>query len=255
MEMLLTLLIISIAINLSMFVVAYLFKTDKLTDISYAVTFVVLSVYGLASSVASFPYIILAAMICIWAFRLGAYLLKRIGRIGKDKRFDGKREKFLPFLQFWLLQGITVGVVMLPSILFFSYGTGKIGIVSIVGVVLWLLGLIIEAIADDQKYKFINDINNKGKWIDIGLWKYSRHPNYFGEILLWVGIYIFTLSGLSVMQGLIGLSGPLYIAVLIIFVSGIPLLEKSAYRKWGENKGYLEYKNQTSILLLLPKRK
>lgn len=255
MNILIILFIISIAINLSMFIVAYIFKTDKLTDISYAVTFVVLSLFGLISSVASLPYIILAVMICIWAFRLGIYLLQRIRRIGKDQRFDDKREKFWPFLKFWLLQGATVWLVMLPSTLFFGNESGRITALSFIGIGLWITGLVIEAIADAQKYKFINDIKNKGKWIEIGVWKYSRHPNYFGEILLWIGIYIFTLSGLNTLQSAIGLLSPLYISLLLLFVSGIPLLEKSADKKWGTDKKYQVYKKQTSVLILLPKLK
>jgi steroid 5-alpha reductase family enzyme len=194
-------------------------------------------------------------MISAWAFRLGSYLLSRIRKIGKDTRFDDKREKFWSFLGFWLLQGITVWIVMLPSILFYSNKVREISVFSIVGIIVWFIGLVIEGFADFQKYSFINDINNKGKWINIGLWKYSRHPNYFGEIMLWIGVYIFTLTGLSVLQGFIGLIGPLYIATLIIFVSGIPLLEKSAENKWGDNKEFQEYKKQTSVLLILPKLK
>lgn len=258
MNFLLTLFIISIAINLFMFFIAYYFKTDKLTDISYALTFVTLAVIGLINSNGTVLSVILTLMICIWAARLGIYLLKRIRKIGKDDRFDGKREKFWSFLGFWLLQGATVWVVMLPSSMFYSNRNTEIAnnsITSIIGIIIWLTGLSIETIADYQKYKFINDINNKGKWIDVGLWKYSRHPNYFGEIMLWFGIYLFTLSGFDTIQSLIGLIGPLYIASLIIFVSGIPILEKSADLRWGKDQNYQLYKKQTSVLVLLPNRK
>lgn len=241
-----------------MFVIAYYFKTDKLTDISYALTFVTLAVIGLINSNGNVPSIILTLMICVWAARLGIYLLKRIRKIGKDDRFDGKREKFWSFLGFWLLQGATVWVVMLPSSMFYSNQSVEVSIISIAsifGIGIWLTGLVIETIADYQKYKFINDINNKGKWIDVGLWKYSRHPNYFGEIMLWFGVYLFTLSGLDSVQALVGLIGPLYIATLILFVSGLPLLEKSADKRWGEDQNYQLYKKQTSVLVLLPNRK
>jgi len=255
MNTILTLLAVSIIINLTMFVIAYYLKTDKLTDISYAVTFVVLAVSGLISANGTLPSTILTVMICIWALRLGIYLLQRIRKIGKDKRFDGRRENFWSFLGFWLLQGVTVWIVMLPSNLFFTNEPKNISVLSVVGIVVWLVGLAIETIADYQKYSFINDIKNKGKWIDIGIWKYSRHPNYFGEIMLWFGVYLFTLSGLNTVQSLIGLIGPLYIAVLLIFVSGVPLLEKSADKKWGDNKDYQDYKRRTSVLILLPRLK
>lgn len=255
MDTLLFLFILSVILNVFMFFIAYYFKTDKLTDISYALTFVLLSILGLINSNKSLSSIILTLMLCIWAFRLGMYLLKRIRKIGKDKRFDDKRDKFWSFLGFWLLQGISVWIVMLPSNLFYSIDSSKVSFLTIIGIGIWAIGLIIEAIADYQKFQFINNIQNKGKWIETGLWKYSRHPNYFGEIVLWCGIYVFTLSGLTASQSLIGLIGPLYIATLIIFVSGIPLLEKSADKKWGEDKNYQTYKKQTSILALLPKIK
>jgi len=255
MEQLLILLGISVGINLIMFLIAFRFKTDKLTDISYAVTFVTLAFYGLISSHASITLIILTSMICIWALRLGLYLLQRIRRIGKDSHFDDKREKFWSFLGFWLLQGFTVWVVMLPSNLYYVSGGSQISILSLIGILLWICGLTIEAISDMQKYNFINNEKNKGKWIEQGLWKYSRHPNYLGEIMVWLGIYIFTLTGLNTVQSFIGLISPMYIATLLIFVSGIPLLEKSADERWGKDPKYQTYKKQTSVLLLLPKRK
>ena len=252
MNLLLAFFIISVTANLAMFVIAFYLKTDKLTDISYALTFVILALIGLINANFTFTAIILTFMICLWAARLGVYLLQRIRRIGKDKRFDGRRENFWSFLSFWLLQGITVWVVMLPSNLSYTSEVSKITIVSVIGITLWIAGLVIETVADYQKYKFINDSNNKGKWIDTGLWKYSRHPNYFGEIALWIGIYLFTLPGLSTLQAFIGLLGPVYIASLIMFVSGIPLLEKSSDARWGNDKNYQMYKKRTSVLVLLP---
>jgi len=241
--------IFSVGVNMLMFLPAYFFKTDKLTDISYALTFIALAIFGLINHAITFPSLILALMIFAWAIRLGAYLLSRIRKIGKDKRFDDKREKFWSFAAFWLIQGVTVWVVLLPSNLFFGNDVRSLPAIAYVGAIIWLIGLTIEAFSDKQKYDFINDPRNKGKWVNTGLWKYSRHPNYFGEILLWIGVYIFTIFGLSTTQAAIGILGPLYIALLIGFVSGIPLLEKSAERKWGKDKGYQEYKKSTSVLI------
>lgn len=246
---LLTTFIFSVGVNMLMFFPAYFLKTDKLTDISYALTFIALAIFGLTNHAVTFPSLVLATMIFTWAIRLGSYLLNRIRKIGKDKRFDERREKFWSFATFWLLQGVTVWVVLLPSNLFFGNDVESLPTVAYLGSLIWLIGLIIEALSDKQKYDFINDPKNKGKWVNTGLWKYSRHPNYFGEILLWIGVYIFTIFGLSQTQTLIGLLGPLYIAVLIIFVSGIPLLEKSAEKKWGEDKNYQKYKNTTGVLV------
>lgn len=255
METLLTLLLLSLGINLAMFFVAYYFRTDKLTDISYAVTFVLLSLIGLTNTEVTNTSIVLTLMVCMWAFRLGSYLLQRIQRIGKDKRFDDKRDKFWSFLGFWLIQGVTVWIVMIPTLLYYSNPSKVVVTLTVVGFFVWFLGLLIETIADSQKYNFINDTKNKGKWIDIGLWKYSQHPNYFGEIVLWFGVYLFTFSGLTDMQRIFGLISPLYIYSLIVFVSGIPLLEKSGEAKWGTDENYQLYKKQTSVLFILPKLK
>jgi steroid 5-alpha reductase family enzyme len=144
---------------------------------------------------------------------------------------------------------------LLAAIPYFSYTGTEISGLAILGVVVFLLGLIVETFADLQKYRFINNPANKGKWIDEGLWHYSRHPNYFGEITLWFGVYIFTLSAISGFDAVLGIISPIYIASIIIFVSGISLLEKGAEKKWGDNPEYLKYKKTTSPLILLPKKK
>lgn len=245
---LLTAFIASIGFNLLMFIPAYFFRTDKLTDISYALTFAFLAGFGFAQS-GSFPSLILFGMILLWAIRLGGFLLIRVWKHKKDSRFDGMRESFLRFLRFWLLQGLTVWAVLIPSILFFNNAPAAISPYASIGSGLWIIGLLIEAIADWQKYQFKNDTSNKGKWIESGLWKYSRHPNYFGEILLWIGVYVYTLFGLNQTDALIGAIGPIFIASLIIFVSGIPILEKKANEKWGDDPQYQKYKKGTGVLI------
>ena len=240
---------LAIGLNLVMFVPAYFFRTDKLTDISYALTFVLLAFYGLVTTNFSLPALVLFVMILLWGLRLGGYLFIRINKIKRDKRFDGMRENAWSFFRFWLLQGFTVSMVMIPSVLFFQNNPAELEKCACLGIGIWLLGLIIETVADWQKYKFINNPANKGQWIASGIWKYSRHPNYFGEITLWTGIFIFTTFALSTNQILIGVISPLFIAALIIFVSGIPMLEKSADKRWGDNPQYREYKRKTSELI------
>lgn len=237
-----------------MFIPAYLFKTDKLTDLSYSISFAVVAIITLLLHPITPLKIVLLAMIVLWSLRIGGYLFIRIRNIKKDKRFDGIRENFFKFLGFWTLQGFTVWVVLIPSILFFSVEERNFNTLTAIGGILWFAGLLIETISDYQKYTFINDSNNKDTWIDSGLWKYSRHPNYFGEILHWLGIYIFTTSDLSGWLLLLGFVSPVYIATLIIFVSGIPKLEQYADNRWGNNPRYIEYKKRTSILLLLPQK-
>ncbi len=155
--------LISIGINIIMFLPAYFFKTDKLTDISYAITFVVVALYGLFISGFSVANLILFLMIFFWAARLGSYLLIRIKKLKKDKRFDGMRENFWKFLRFWLLQGFTVWVVLLPTSIFFNNQIKNISFYSFIGLFIWLIGLLIETFADLQKYKFINNPINKDK--------------------------------------------------------------------------------------------
>ena len=238
-----------------MFIPAYMWKTDKLTDISYAVTFALLAVIGLIIGGISIPSIILVSAILIWSIRLGGYLLRRIHKIGRDTRFDEMRKSFWRFGRFWILQGFTVWVVLIPSMLFLIKSPTELPWYAYTGLFIWACGLIIEAIADMQKFRFINDIKNKGKWLDIGIWKYSRHPNYFGEITLWFGLYIFVFGNLSTTEAIIGIIGPLYIALLILFVSGVPLLEKRAEKKWGNNFEYRKYKQRTSVLIPWFKKK
>lgn len=249
MNLLATTFALAIGINVMMFLPAYFLKTDKLTDISYALTFVAISFFSLSLGEVTSPSLLLFLMILLWATRLGGYLLFRIQKIGKDKRFDQRREKFWSFANFWLLQGATAWIVLLPSIMFFGNKIQQLSAYSYIAMVIWLLGLLIETVADAQKFNFIGNPANQGKWISTGLWKYSRHPNYFGEILAWVGIYLFTVFGLTPIQSLAGVISPIFIATLIIFVSGIPLLEKSADKRWGDNKEYQKYKKAVGVLV------
>lgn len=242
-------LIVSLGINILMFIPAYLLRTDKLTDISYAVTFSVLGIIAIVLGGITIPALILLVAILLWASRLGIYLLIRIHKMGRDKRFDEMRKSFWRFGRFWILQGITVWIVLLPSMLFLTKSPKELSWYSCIGLVIWTFGLTIETLADIQKFRFINNLDNKGKWINSGIWKYSRHPNYFGEIILWLGLYIFVLGNLSTGEAFVGVIGPLYIAFLILFVSGVPLLEKAAEKKWGENNEYQNYKKKTSMLI------
>lgn len=242
--------IFAIGINLVMFVPAFIWKTDKLTDISYALSFIALMVFGLLRTDITPEKILIAACVVAWAIRLGSFLLARIWHIKYDKRFDGMRENFRRFLQFWLLQGVSVFIISLAVLLFLaSDNTLTLPWWSYLGIAIFLKGLIIEATADIQKFAFTNDPKNKGKWIDTGLWSKSRHPNYFGEMLVWTGLYVFAAGALSGWELLIGLASPLFIICLLLFVSGVPPLEKGADKRWGDNPKYQAYKKRTPLLI------
>ena len=246
--MIINLLLISLAIQIAFFIPAFKFKTDKLTDLSYGLTFILLALIAFLLSDMTFPKLLLLLMITTWGLRLVIYLFIRINKIKKDDRFDEIRTNFFRFLGFWLVQGITVFVVLIPALLYFQTATEFFPLVFL-GFGVWLAGLLTEGFADKQKFSFINDPKNKGRWVDIGLWKYSRHPNYLGEILCWAGIYIYVFNSLSVTYRLIGLLSPLFIIILLLFVSGIPKLEEKADKKWGDNKDYREYKKKTAALI------
>ena len=231
------------------------FKTDKVTDLSYSLSFALMAVVLVLANRAYAPVQLLAAaFVVIWAARLGAYLFSRILKIGKDARFDERRGDFLKFLGFWLLQAVAVWLVLLPVTILLSLPSPReIEGLALVGAALWALGFAIEAVSDAQKHAFRNNPENARRWIETGLWKYSRHPNYIGETLLWWGIFLFVLPNLS---GLLLLSviGPSFITLLLLFVSGIPLLEKSADLKHGADPAYQAYKRRTSLFLPLPPR-
>jgi steroid 5-alpha reductase family enzyme len=241
--------LVSIGINLVMFVPAFIFKTDKITDISYAVTFAVVAIASYMQSAESVLHKIVLVLVLMWSVRLGTFLFIRINKIGHDSRFDGIREKFFLFLRFWVLQGATVFVVMLAPIFVFAQKDTHLSLLSIFGIVIFIKGLIIEAIADAQKFRFNNDVRNKGKWIDVGIWRASRHPNYLGEMMVWTGMYITVVNSLSSRGTFVALLSPLYIIGLLLFVSGVPLLEKSANKKWGKEKSFVSYKSQVPTLL------
>lgn len=247
-------LIFSFTINMVFFAFAAAFKTDKVTDLSYSLSFFILAPVLLFSAGNSylFEQLLLTISIMIWAFRLGAYLLKRIITIGKDDRFDDKRNDFLKFLNFWILQTLVVWIVMLPFSLFLTARPVQTSPGStIIGITIFLMGIIIESFSDAQKFAYRSKEENKGHWVDTGFWKYSRHPNYFGEILVWWGLFIVTIPMLSG-WGWITIIGPMTITLFLFKVSGIPLLEKQNDIKYGDNPEFASYRENTSLLIPLP---
>jgi steroid 5-alpha reductase family enzyme len=247
--------VISLAVNAVFFAIAAIRKTDVVTDLSYSLSFALLAIalpsFGARESV----QLVASLLVLIWAVRLGGYLLTRILRIKVDHRFDEMRDKPLRFARFWLLQAIAVAVIMLPV----SYLLGRdsapdFGFWAITGVAIWLIGLVIETAADAQKSSFKGREENRERFITSGLWKFSRHPNYFGEMLVWWGVFLYAVPFLDGAAFAVVI-GPVFITLLLLFVSGIPLLERSAEAKYGDEPAYREYKRRTSILVPLPPRR
>lgn len=246
---------ISLGINGLLFIAASVFKTDVFTDLSYSLSFISLSTVILISHPAvNLLQVITVTAVILWAIRLGGYLFIRILKTKVDHRFDDRRGDPLRFGAFWLLQACTVWLLMLPVFGIAAADNPEPGSAAAIGSILFIIGLSIESIADHQKYRFKSRPENHSEFMHSGLWKYSRHPNYFGEILLWWGI---ALPGLSIFHGfeLLYFIGPLAITLLLLFVSGIPILEKSWQEKWGSREDYRDYTTRTSLLIPLPPKK
>ncbi|TFG85200.1 MAG: DUF1295 domain-containing protein [Spirochaetales bacterium] len=248
-------LLISLGINAAFFVFAALRKTDVVTDLSYSLSFAaVVLMLVLIKGVSDTYRLMAAAMVIIWAARLGSYLLGRILVSRKDHRFDGIRDKPLKFAGFWILQAITVAIVLVPVSITVSNDnvSRSFSIVSIAGAAIWLIGMLLETTADAQKSTFKR--SEQSGFMKSGLWSWSRHPNYFGEMLLWAGVYIYCLPELGA-DSVSALVGPVWITTMLLFVSGIPLLEKAADGKYGGQTDYEEYKRKVSIFLPWPPKR
>ena len=238
-------LLITVCMQLSFFAIAYGLQIDKVTDFAGTANFLLLATVTLwFGEDFSFPKIIGSLMVILWSLRLGAYLSYRILVWGEDNRFDEMRSKFLSFLGFWIMQILWVFLTCLPVVYFNSLDSpDSVNTLASIGIGMFSIGLIIEAWADYSKF---NHKLNGEKWCTSGLWKYSRHPNYFGNILLWFGIFVFCYSYEVPLWTVIG---PLWTTFLLLFVSGIPLLEASADKKYGNDSEYLQYKSNTSVLI------
>lgn len=251
MDFLIVSLLIAVGLNALLFLPAFFFKTDKLTDFSYALSFAIVATGGYLLSTQAALHTLIFGLVLAWSLRLGSFLVYRIHVQGRDNRFDEMRSQFFPFLRFWLAQGLSAWVILLAALFVWRSDSPEITTLTYVGIVIFIVGLIIEAVSDLQKFHFSRN-NTKKTWIDTGLWRMSRHPNYFGEISLWIGMYLAALSTLTTTQALWALLSPVFIAGLLIFISGIPILEKSADQKWGKQKSYQDYKKAVPILVPTP---
>lgn len=238
------------AIQWVAFIFAFAKQTEKFFDITGSLTYVgVISMAALLSANLDVRTVILWMLVVIWAGRLGTFLFRRIHKAGRDDRFDEIKPSFFRFLNTWTLQGLWVTLTMSAALIAITSTTRKeLDIFAWIGLAIWSLGFSLEALADSQKSKFNADPANVGKFIHTGLWSRSRHPNYFGEITLWVGILIIALPVLQGWQW-VALISPVFVTLLLTRVSGIPMLEKKADKKWGGQPEYEEYKRKTPVLI------
>jgi steroid 5-alpha reductase family enzyme len=237
------------------FVPAYLLQTERFFDITGSLTYVAVVVVAvLLSAGTDARSLLLLAMVVVWAVRLGSYLFVRIRKAGADARFEDIKPSFPRFLNTWTLQGLWVTLTLAAALAAITTTERvALGTVTAIGLLVWVVGIALEATADAQKSRFRADPANRDRFIQTGLWSWSRHPNYFGEILLWIGVAIVALPALRGWQW-VTLISPVFVALLLLRVSGVPLLEKAAEEKWGGQLDYEAYKYRTSLLVPRPPR-
>ena len=241
---------LAILIQWLAFIPAYRQQTEKFYDITGSITyFLVVTLALVFSPGIDARALLLWALVVVWAVRLGSFLFRRIQKAGRDDRFDEIKPSFIRFLNAWTIQGLWVTFTMAAALVAITTTARKgLDLFALIGFLVWVFGFGIEVIADTQKSRFNADSANKGKFIRTGLWSRSRHPNYFGEIVLGVGV---TLIALPLLHGWqwVALISPVFVTLLLTRISGVPLLEKKADQKWGGQAEYEAYKKATPVLI------
>ena len=241
--------IFSFLIHWIAFIPSYFFKTEKFYDLTGSLTYIATILFALYAT-GSFQNVqpgnlIIGIAIIIWALRLGSFLFMRIHKDKKDGRFDSIKTSFSQFLMTWTLQGMWVFICSSAALIAIANPTGAvINIVFIIGLIMFVVGFVIEVIADNQKTAFRSVPENKDLFINEGLWARSRHPNYFGEITLWTGITVMAISTFEGMNYL-AIFSPIFSYLLLNYVSGVRMLEYRGHKKWGHLEEYNAYKKST----------
>ncbi len=232
------------------FVPSYLFQTEHFFDLTGSISYIA----TVALALLAYPDMdlrgqLICLMIAIWAARLGSFLFLRVKKAGKDRRFDEIKTKFFRFAFTWTLGGAWVFITMAAGLAAITSAEQKyMGVLGYLGAAIWLGGFAIEVVADNQKTRFRSDPANADKFITTGLWSRSRHPNYFGEIVLWLGITLMALPVLSGWQ-YVTLISPLFVILLLMKISGVKLLEESGLKRWKDDPAYQAYLHSTPVLI------
>jgi steroid 5-alpha reductase family enzyme len=235
------------------YIPAFIFKTEKFYDLTGSLTYISAILLALYSTNTSQSFdlggLIIGLAIIVWAIRLGSFLFMRIHKDKKDGRFDSIKTSFSQFFMTWTLQGMWVFICSSAALVAIANPTGVvINSVFMLGLALFILGFLVEVIADNQKTVFRSIPENKDLFINEGLWARSRHPNYFGEITLWTGI---TVMGISTFEGMnyLAIFSPIFSYLLLVYVSGVRMLEYRGHKKWGHLEEYQNYKKNTPKLI------
>ena len=238
------------------FIPSYIFETEHYFDLTGSLTYVSVTLLAILFTVdISLRDILLALFVWIWAFRLGSFLFIRVKKAGSDGRFDLMKKDFWWFLMTWTIQGLWVFLTLAMALAAItSESKMAIDVFAVIGTLIWIFGFSIEVIADQQKTNFKDDPANKDSFITVGLWSWSRHPNYFGEMVLWIGIAVIAFPVLIGWQ-LVALISPIFVIFLLTRISGITMLESRGYKKWKDDPAYIDYLERTSVLVPFPPKK
>ena len=245
----------SFLVHWIIFIPSFLAKTEKFYDITgtfaYLITLYLASVLTSYSSGASLEprTLIIIGMVSFWALRLGIFLFIRVLKVGEDRRFREAKKSFSKYLVWWTMSALWVFLTTANALTLIINNKKLVNQpIFYLGLIIWFIGILFEIVADEQKRRFRLNEENRGKYISSGLWSISRHPNYFGEIILWIGIAIISLPTLSGFQ-YVTLISPLFIYLLLTRISGVNLLEESSDKKWGDLPEYEQYKKETPALV------
>lgn len=250
--------VFAMAINWLVFLPSAATQSDTFYDTTGAITYLSVTAFACwaaytAKGSLDAREIALAAFVAIWCIRLGTFLFIRIHAMGgTDSRFEKIKAKPARFFVAWTLQGLWVVLTASAALVAITAEErAPIGILFWIGSAIWVFGFTWETIADAQKSAFKNDPANKGKFIDVGLWKWSRHPNYFGEITLWFGVLMVATPVLSG-WGYLAIISPVFVTLLLTKISGVNLQKKQALERWGDDPAYREYLANTPMLVPQP---
>lgn len=244
---------LAFAINWLAFIPAVIKRTEHYYDLVGGLTYISVTVTAIAlADKLDLRAMLAAGMVLAWSIRLASFLFLRISKSGGDSRFDDIKHQPLRFLMAWTLQGLWVLLTAATALAILTGGNrSPMAVIGWIGAGIWSAGFLIELVADRQKSAFRQDPANKGRFISTGLWAWSRHPNYFGEIVIWVGMAIMATPILQGWQW-VTLISPVFVSLLLLKVSGVPMLEEKADQRWGGQDDYEAYKKNTPVLVPRP---
>lgn len=250
---LLSFMAVAFGLQIVAFVPSYLAGTERYYDLTGSFSYIAVVLFALIwAGRFDERSLLVCVMVILWALRLGSFLFLRIRQAGRDSRFDDIKTDGWRFLLVWLLQGLWISITLLPVLMIILLPAAPLSWWAIAGVLIWQAGFLLEIVADEQKRQFRNK-RHREAFISSGVWAWSRHPNYCGEIVLWFGM---ALIAVPLLHGWhwSALVSPLFVWLLLTRISGVNLLEGAAERRWGDIPAYRDYVRRTPVLWPRPRR-